>query len=57
MMLEATEKFQKAFERLEDEDTDYLLYFREDDRREGPPIIDDWNNARAFIKFLKIFMM
>ena len=55
MMLEAAEKFQKAFERLEDEDTDYLLYFREDDRREGPPIIDDWNNARAFIKFLKIF--
>ena len=54
-MLEATEKYQKAFERLEDEDSDYTIYFMEDSKREGPPSNDDWNNARAFTNFLRIF--
>ena len=40
MMLKATKKFQKAFERLEDEDTGFLLHFRKEDRREGPPSVE-----------------
>nr|XP_048321191.1 zinc finger BED domain-containing protein RICESLEEPER 2-like [Ziziphus jujuba var. spinosa] len=60
LMLEAALKFQKAFERLEEDDGHYLSYFREDDggrKRLGPPNFVDWNNALVFVKFLKAFMM
>ncbi|KAI4335155.1 hypothetical protein L6164_013827 [Bauhinia variegata] len=43
--------FQKAFERLEDEDEGYVTWFK-DDRQ---PSSLDWDNARAFIQFLKLF--
>lgn len=57
LLLEDAEKFQKAFDRLEDEDTDYLVYFGavDDDKNVGPPNNQDWDNARVFVKFLKIF--
>ena len=54
-MLEAAEKYQKAFERLEEDDMDYSIYFMEDSKRVGPPTTADWNNGRAFVNFLKIF--
>ena len=58
LMLEASLKFKKAFERLEEEDVQYLTYFREDDcgkRRGGPPSFLDWENASVFVRFLKSF--
>ena len=54
-MLKAAKRFQKAFERLEDDDRDYLSYFNEFEKRKGPPNSEDWNNTRAFNKFLEIF--
>ncbi|XP_028772962.1 zinc finger BED domain-containing protein RICESLEEPER 2-like [Neltuma alba] len=55
LMLESALKFQKAFERLEDEDDDYEAYFARGSRNEGPPKASDWNKARMFLKFLKVF--
>ncbi|WCJ28874.1 Zinc finger BED domain-containing protein RICESLEEPER 2 [Euphorbia peplus] len=49
-MLEAAEKFEKAFMKLEGEDSKYLEHFDS-----GPPNVDDWKNAKCFIKFLKLF--
>ena len=57
-MLETTLKFQKAFERLEEENGYYLSYFREDDGgrlRGGPPSSIDWSNASIFVMFLRSF--
>ena len=54
-MLESASKFQKAFERLEEDDRDFQLYFQESGSRGAPPSNEDWKNASAFIKFLKIF--
>lgn len=51
MMLDAAEKFQTAFEKLEGEDVGYVEWFG----RHGPPCYTDWEKARAFVKFLKIF--
>ncbi|KAI4324016.1 hypothetical protein L6164_023584 [Bauhinia variegata] len=50
-MLEHDIPFQKAFERLEDEDEGYVTWFK-DDRQ---PSSLDWDNARAFVQFLKLF--
>ncbi|KAI4357416.1 hypothetical protein L6164_001364 [Bauhinia variegata] len=50
-MLEHAIPFQKAFERLEDEDEGYVTWFK-DDRQ---PSSLDWDNARAFVQFLKLF--
>ncbi|KAL0541869.1 hypothetical protein IC582_021947 [Cucumis melo] len=47
MMLEAAVKFEKAFDRLEDEDTSY--------RHDMSPNKEDWTNARMLIRFLKVF--
>ncbi|XP_054800155.1 zinc finger BED domain-containing protein RICESLEEPER 1-like [Prosopis cineraria] len=55
LMLESALKFQKAFERLEDEDEDYMGQFIGGTKREGPPKASDWNKARVFLKFLKVF--
>ncbi|XP_054806308.1 zinc finger BED domain-containing protein RICESLEEPER 2-like [Prosopis cineraria] len=50
-------KFQKVFERMRDEDDDYIAFFNS--KQEGGvfsgSILDDWKNAKVFIKFLKIF--
>ncbi|KAK9265824.1 hypothetical protein L1049_001791 [Liquidambar formosana] len=70
IMLEAAEKFQKAFEQLEEGDLRYLSFFKEDKdeneggkgrgrgrgrKRIGLPTMDDWDNARVFVRFLKLF--
>ncbi|KAH9698266.1 BED-type domain-containing protein [Citrus sinensis] len=52
LMLESALKFQKAFERMEDDDRHYVLYFKEDG---GPPNSDDWENANVFVLFFKSF--
>jgi hypothetical protein len=54
-MLEAAEKFEKVFVR-------YVSYFLEVDSKGnkkniGPPSLEDWENARTLLKFLKIFYM
>ncbi|XP_057451913.1 zinc finger BED domain-containing protein RICESLEEPER 2-like [Lotus japonicus] len=51
LMLDAAEKFQVAFEKLEFEDPNYLESFGV----AGPPTSADWDKARAFIRFLKFF--
>jgi hypothetical protein len=51
-MLESAEPFQVAFDKLDIEDPSYLEYFGAD---YCPPNFDDWDKARAFMKFLKIF--
>ena len=58
LMLESALKFQKAFDRMEEDDENYLGYFPEDEHRRkkvGPPLFIDWENARVFVKFLEIF--
>ena len=54
-MLEVAEKYQKAFERSNEDDIDYSIHFMKDSKRIGAPINTNWNNARAFINFLRIF--
>ncbi|KAI4324055.1 hypothetical protein L6164_023621 [Bauhinia variegata] len=51
IMLEHAIPFQKAFDRLEDEDEGYVAWFKEGRR----PSISDWGNAKAFVQFLKLF--
>ena len=53
LMLEVAEKFEKVFSHLEYEDNSSFLNAL--DSEGGAPSIDDWNHARVFIKFLKIF--
>jgi hypothetical protein len=48
-MLESAEPFQVPFDKLDIEDPSY---FGDDFR---PPNFDDWDKARAFMKFFKIF--
>ncbi|XP_057454143.1 zinc finger BED domain-containing protein RICESLEEPER 2-like [Lotus japonicus] len=58
MMLEHVEKFEKAFDRLHDQETDFRKWFLEDEKgkkKAGPPVETDWQNAMIFIQFLKIF--
>ncbi|XP_038889356.1 zinc finger BED domain-containing protein RICESLEEPER 4-like [Benincasa hispida] len=47
LMLEAAVKFEKAFDRLEDEDF-YNIY-------DLSPNTEDWTNAKMLIRFLKVF--
>ncbi|KAA0054533.1 zinc finger BED domain-containing protein RICESLEEPER 2-like [Cucumis melo var. makuwa] len=47
MMIEATVKFEKAFDRLEDENASY--------RHDMSSNKEDWTNARMLIRFLKVF--
>lgn len=49
LMLDSAEKFQSAFEKLEDADEAYRDFFEVD----SPPSSQDWDNVRVFIKFLK----
>ncbi|XP_050882986.1 zinc finger BED domain-containing protein RICESLEEPER 2-like [Lathyrus oleraceus] len=51
LMLEAAEKFQLAFEKLEDEESSYREFFG----KGNPPSNDDWDIARAFSAFLNLF--
>ncbi|KAL5732709.1 hypothetical protein ACOSP7_032062 [Xanthoceras sorbifolium] len=57
-MLSNALKFQKAFDRLMEEDGHYGLYFFENEngkRRVGPPKEDDWSKAKVFVQFLHVF--
>ena len=60
LMLEAAEKFEKVFARLSQSEPRYMSYFLEVDskgnkKNMGPPSLEDWENARTLLKFLKIF--
>ena len=62
LMLEVTEKFEKVFVRLGESEYRYMSYFLEVDSKGnkkniGPPSLEDWENARTLLKFLKIFYM
>jgi hypothetical protein len=52
LMLDVAEKYQAAFDKLEDVDVSYRDFFDDDD---SPPSNIDWENVRAFVKFLKHF--
>ena len=62
-MLEKAEKYQKAFERLEEDDPNFLMTIREEVNEEGNDRHEvswgmddvDWEKIRIFLKFLKIF--
>ena len=49
LMLESALKFQKAFERMEEE-TQFVH-----DLKLTPPTTEDWNNTQVLTKFLKCF--
>ena len=51
LMLDAAEKYEPAFEKLIDEDSSYKDCFG----NVGPPTVEDWENVRAFVRFLKFF--
>ena len=53
-MLDAVEKFEAAFVRLQYHDAEYKKHF-EKKKINGPPEKEDWNRARVFVKFLKMF--
>ncbi|XP_075654737.1 zinc finger BED domain-containing protein RICESLEEPER 1-like [Castanea sativa] len=63
IMLGKAEKYQKAFKRLEEEDPNYLMTIREEEKEDGSDIDEvawgmgdvDWEKMRIFSKFLKIF--
>ncbi|KAK9273474.1 hypothetical protein L1049_018284 [Liquidambar formosana] len=50
LMLDTALKFQKAFERLEEQDLTFKW-----ELKEGIPGEEDWNNARVFTQFLETF--
>lgn len=57
-MLESALVYQKAFERLEDDDGFYRSYFEEKEggkKRIGPPEHIDWVNASVLNNFLENF--
>ncbi|XP_075665547.1 zinc finger BED domain-containing protein RICESLEEPER 2-like [Castanea sativa] len=53
-MLKNTEKFEHTFKRMEYEDIDYILHFRDWDYNRRPPNKDDWETYRKFVKFLTL---
>ncbi|KAL7166879.1 hypothetical protein ACSBR2_037529 [Camellia fascicularis] len=66
LCLDAVEKFERAFERLQEDDFSYRAYFGGDefgggehdgdgDVARGPPNEAVWNNCRVFLKFLRLF--
>ena len=54
LMLEAAEKYEKAFERLLEDESKYVLYF-DSDKCLGPSEGIHWQNVRVLIKFLRMF--
>lgn len=56
MMLDAAEKYQRAFELMMEDDEQFRMFLCEDEngrRGLGPPTSDDWEHIRHFVKFLK----
>src|ERR1044072_386400 len=57
-MLERAEKFEKAFDRLFDQESDFRNWFCDDEKvnkRVGPPTDLDWHHGRTFVQFLNFF--
>ncbi|KZV20995.1 hypothetical protein F511_37959 [Dorcoceras hygrometricum] len=58
-MLEVALKYRRVFERMAEEWFPFINYFHEadekDKKRLGPPVADDWENAKTFVHFLKKF--
>ncbi|KAG6405994.1 hypothetical protein SASPL_133590 [Salvia splendens] len=58
-MLDVALKYRRVFERMADEWIPFMKYFDEKDdkgkQRTGPPLKEDWDNAKAFVHFLKNF--
>ncbi|KAL6570081.1 hypothetical protein OROMI_014595 [Orobanche minor] len=58
-MLDVALKYRRVFERMSEEWLPFMNYFRERDekgkKRVGPPGVEDWENANAFVYFLKNF--
>ena len=52
MMLDRVEKYQQAFERLDEEDGSFRNFIGE---VECPLTYEDWNKCRLFVRFLKLF--
>ena len=52
-------KFERAFDRMVIDDDQYMEYFEELDENgknpKRPPRSLDWENARLFCKFLRLF--
>ena len=58
LMLEHAKKFEKAFDRLYGQEPNFLRWFGENSggkKKVGPPTPLDWQHARLFIDFLRIF--
>ncbi|KAL6532733.1 hypothetical protein OROGR_013693 [Orobanche gracilis] len=58
-MLDVALKYRRVFERMSEEWLPFMNYFRERDekgkKRAGSPVVEDWENANAFVYFLKKF--
>ncbi|VVA32625.1 PREDICTED: zinc finger BED domain-containing [Prunus dulcis] len=62
LLLEGALKYQKAFERMLEDDVDphFVSFFMDDDvekrkKRVGPPTSNDWDCAKVLIEFLKLY--
>ncbi|PSS28929.1 AC transposase [Actinidia chinensis var. chinensis] len=62
LMLEVAVKFEKAFQRMADKDTNFKKYFNikvvedwEDEDASRVPTKLDWKNCKLFVTFLKLF--
>ena len=54
LMLDTAKKFEATFVRLQYHDAKYKKHF-EKEKIKGPLEKEDWNRARVFVKFLKMF--
>lgn len=56
-MMEHAVKFEKAFDRLLDQELDFVKWFGDEKgvKRVGPPADLDWHHGRIFVQFLKMF--
>ncbi|KZV51555.1 hypothetical protein F511_05871 [Dorcoceras hygrometricum] len=57
-MLEVALNYRRVFERMVEEWFPFINYFHEAEKgkkRLGPPVADNWENAKAFVHFLKKF--
>ncbi|KAH9707839.1 BED-type domain-containing protein [Citrus sinensis] len=58
LMLHKAVVFEKAFDRMKEDDGHYVNWFVEEEgekKRKGPPSDDDWGNARRLVNFLSVF--
>ncbi|KAH9780887.1 BED-type domain-containing protein [Citrus sinensis] len=58
LMLEKMLAFEKAFDRLKEDDGHYTNWFDEDESEKkevGPPTNEDWENSKRLVKCLSVF--